>query len=93
MLPQEACTRASSVKTINFAPSTALIASFTPQYHISQLKLLSHSLEGAQGQVVSVAEFWRVGTMGVANIVVKTYYQEYNTYFRTIRQRPVAPDQ
>ena len=35
--------------------------------------------------------FSGVGTMGVASITVQMDSQEYNMYFRTIRQRAQAP--
>ena len=45
-----------------------------------------------EGRHFFVVGFPRVGTMGMANIIIETYFQEYNMYFRAIRHHSGAPD-
>ena len=45
-----------------------------------------------KGRHFFVVGFPRVGTMGMANIIIETYFQEYNMYFRAIGHHPGAPN-
>ena len=46
-----------------------------------------------EGRHFFVVGFRGVGTMGAAGIIVEMDSQEYNMYFRTIKQRAQAPGQ
>ena len=54
-----------------------------------QIPPIQNVLEGRHFFAVG---FPGVGTMGRASISVETYFQEYNMYFRAIRQMPEALD-
>ena len=54
----------------------------------SQIPPIESVLEGRH---FFVTAFPGVDTMGMANIIVETYFQEYNMYSRVIRQQPNAP--
>ena len=45
-----------------------------------------------EGRHFSVVGFWGVCTIAVAHIIVDIGCQEYNMYFRIIRERVDAPD-
>jgi hypothetical protein len=45
-----------------------------------------------EGRHFSVAGFWGVRTINIANIIVDMRSQEYNMYFRMIKCRPGHPD-
>jgi hypothetical protein len=45
-----------------------------------------------KGRHFVAVEFLGVHNIGVAGITVEAHFHKYNTYFRTIVQRPAAPD-
>ena len=51
------------------------------------MRPIESALEGRHFFVVG---FPGVGTMGMASIIIETYFQEYNMYFRAIRHHPGA---
>ena len=65
------------------------IMSILEPLYSSQILPIERVLEGRQFFVVGLSG---VGTSGMANVIVVTHSQEYNTYSRPIRQKPDAPD-
>ena len=45
-----------------------------------------------RGRQFLAAEIPGVGTTGLPLIIAEMHSQEYNVYFRAMRQRPAAPD-